>query len=228
MGYNYHRVRYFLLVSFIFIIGGLILCLDNAKIALHLKIIAYHSHFWDIFFKNITYIGDGAFALILLPYLVFYTRIQTFLLSFATCFIAGIYAQFFKKVIFTAAYRPSKLIPLDQLHQVSGIHLHSSHAFPSGHTTSAFAFFILLSFLFAKNKIAQVLLAFIAILVGLSRVYLSQHFLGDVLFGSSLGILAFMSAYALVVRLEYNFMNKTIAELIFPQHPSIARIKVRM
>ncbi|MGI9526775.1 MAG: phosphatase PAP2 family protein [Weeksellaceae bacterium] len=227
MELNFKSVSHFLLLSLIFIIIGLIFCVTNEKIALHLLINEYHSRFLDIFFKNITTVGDGAFALILLPYLLFYTKSRNFILSLSTCLLAGVFAQFFKKVVFTHSFRPSKLIPLDQLHIIEGVQLHTAHAFPSGHTTSAFAFFILLSFLFAKNRFSQLIFGFLAIVVGFSRVYLSQHFLGDVVFGASLGILAFVISTLLVNQLNYEFLDKRLLTLKPAQQKVLLSLRKR-
>ncbi|MXV37732.1 phosphatase PAP2 family protein [Flavobacteriaceae bacterium Ap0902] len=198
MELNMKRVRYFLLISLAFIFLGLSFCLTNDKIKLHLEINQYHDRFLDIFFKNITAIGDGAFALILLPYLLCYTKSRNYFLSLSTCLVAGVLAQFFKKVIFPDMYSPIKFIPIEDLHLITGVQLHSAQAFSSVHTTSAFAFFILLAFLFARNTVSQIIFGVLVILVGFSRIYLSQHFLADVLFGASLGIISFFISSILI------------------------------
>jgi len=65
--------------------------------------------------------------------------------------------------------------------------MHSSHSFPSGHTITAFAFFLALAF-FTKRPAIHFLYFLLAVLVGYSRVYLSQHFAIDVLAGSFVGV----------------------------------------
>lgn len=60
-------------------------------------------------------------------------------------------------------------------------------SFPSGHTMSGFALFTLVAFFFKKKWIG--LLCFIlALVVGLSRIYLMQHFLKDVFAGALIGV----------------------------------------
>jgi membrane-associated phospholipid phosphatase len=44
---------------------------------------------------------------------------------------------------------------------------------------------------FPKNQLMQIILAVLAALVGYSRMYLSQHFLEDVVAGACLGIFCF-------------------------------------
>jgi membrane-associated phospholipid phosphatase len=62
-------------------------------------------------------------------------------------------------------------------------------SFPSGHTMSAFGLFSLLALMAGpKQKKAAFLLALLAIFVGISRIFLVQHFLVDVLAGALLGM----------------------------------------
>lgn len=68
-------------------------------------------------------------------------------------------------------------------------------SFPSGHTFSAFATFCFFAFM-VKPPYLKIIFATFAILGGLARVYLSQHFLEDILFGGLLGLLLAMIATA--------------------------------
>jgi membrane-associated phospholipid phosphatase len=60
------------------------------------------------------------------------------------------------------------------------------HAFPSGHVAASTAFFGIL--IFARRRIGLACLA-IPILIGISRMYLSAHYLSDVVCAAVLGIL---------------------------------------
>ncbi|MFN9319021.1 MAG: phosphatase PAP2 family protein, partial [Chitinophagales bacterium] len=64
------------------------------------------------------------------------------------------------------------------------------HSMPSGHTYTAFYCMTFLIFFYNLNRSWQALLFPIAILVGVSRMYLMCHFKEDVFVGSILGILA--------------------------------------
>ena len=61
-------------------------------------------------------------------------------------------------------------------------------SFPSGHTMSGFALFTLLVFLLPKKKWVGLLLFSLALVVGISRIYLVQHFLKDVYVGALMGV----------------------------------------
>lgn len=63
-------------------------------------------------------------------------------------------------------------------------------SFPSGHTLAAFALYSLLALMAGRRFERWGLpLAFLAILVGVSRIFLMQHFLVDILGGAFLGLL---------------------------------------
>jgi membrane-associated phospholipid phosphatase len=77
---------------------------------------------------------------------------------------------------------------LDRIHFVKDLYILSVHSFPSGHTVTAFSAGVVLTYL-VKNKAWGVLFLVIAMLVGYSRMYLSQHFFEDVTVGSVVGVL---------------------------------------
>lgn len=73
------------------------------------------------------------------------------------------------------------------------------YSFPSGHTATAFA--IATSMSYYSKKRNQIILFSLAIIVGLSRMYLGAHYLTDVITGALIGILTstFVKKYEKVV-----------------------------
>jgi len=61
-------------------------------------------------------------------------------------------------------------------------------SFPSGHTMSGFALFTLMIFLLPQKNWIGLLFFSLALVVGVSRIYLVQHFLKDVYVGALIGI----------------------------------------
>lgn len=170
------------------IIGGCILILSTKK-DIHLFINAYHSTFFDYFFRYITYLGDGITPVVLTLAFLFITFRKSVEIA-ASGILAGLFAQMFKRLVFPDVIRPKPFFNgIAELYFVPGVHMHTTLSLPSGHTASAFALFFVLS-TFAKNKIVKILCLLMALLIGYSRMYLSQHFLIDVYLGSMIGVVA--------------------------------------
>lgn len=190
----------FIIASLILIVAGIIILATNEKVAIHMEINSHHNSFFDSFFKYWTYAGDGVVIPVLII-LIGVLSIKKYGLSIliaglSTLILVGGLSQIFKRVLYADALRPYKLIGHDQLYYIPGLKVHSFHSFPSGHTTAGFAFFAIISCVyFSKNRLMQVILALLAALVGYSRMYLSQHFLEDVVAGASLGLFCFIVVF---------------------------------
>ena len=149
----------------------------------------YHFPFLDIFFKYITYLGDGLTAL-LIVILLLIIRLDYGLISAIGLALSAMITQILKRFIFGEVPRPflvfKEQIDVGQWHLIDGVEMHQFYSFPSGHTTSIFGICILLSLIINQRKYNYGLFM-IALLVGFSRIYLSQHFLMDVFIGSLIG-----------------------------------------
>jgi len=171
----------------LFVLTLIVLIGSNEKANLHLWMISFNSPAADVFFRYYTFVGDW------IPYavvggLLFYRyRMALFVLvsQLATGLISIIIKQTWNEPRPILYFKEN--FPDIQLHQILGEHMHSSHSFPSGHTITAFAFFLALAF-FTKRPAIHFLYFLLAVLVGYSRVYLSQHFAIDVLAGSFVGV----------------------------------------
>lgn len=176
----------FLLAAFCFwLSAGAILFLFS-KGEIHLFMNQFHSNFFDYFFKYATYMGDGIVVIILILILAF-IKVRYGLFALAGFLSSGIIAQVLKRFVFSDAKRPLPFFNgIADLHLVPGVDVHSSRSFPSGHTTTAFAFFACAALL-THSKTARLFLFVLAFLTAYSRIYLSQHFLVDVFAGSIIG-----------------------------------------
>lgn len=154
-----------------------------------------HTPWADVFFKYMTQVGDGFFAVFVVLILLFIQRLWAGLAGL--CFlVSGIVTQFLKRVVFDDEVRPSKFFEGQWagFHRVEGVDLLTSNSFPSGHTTSAFAVFCLLALLVRDKRWGGVFLM-LACLVGYSRLYLFQHFMIDVYVGSLIGTITTVLLY---------------------------------
>jgi membrane-associated phospholipid phosphatase len=205
-------LKLFFFVCLVFISITLLGVFTYGKGPLHLIINQYNSIFQDIFFKYFTNVGDGLFAVFVLLVVLFVVKIRTFFVGLSTFLISGIICQVMKKIIFVDQLRPSKYFCSNQLHYVKGVVLHSYNSFPSGHATTAFAMFMFLAYIF-KNKYSQVFFAMTACLTAYSRVYLSQHFFGDVVAGSVVGIFSFIVSYSIFIPIRIKWFDKKLKSL---------------
>jgi membrane-associated phospholipid phosphatase len=86
--------------------------------------------------------------------------------------------------------RPRPFVAHEQIHPLYTVH---SSSFPAGHATTAFAGAVLLSW-FARRWTP--LFVALAVAVGFSRVYVGDHYVGDVIAGAFLGALVGFASLA--------------------------------
>jgi len=174
--------------------------------------------YYDNFFKFSSDLAEGIYYSILLLILGTFSFKYLFNGVITFLFSGGI-TQILKRIF---DYPRPKLFLgesiISNLHIVEGVKLYSKFSFPSGHTTAAFSMMFFLS-LIIPNKYAKILFAIFAAFMGLSRVYLVQHFLIDVIAGSIVGILSTLFIYKFILVQEkiifskwYNF---SLVEKIF-------------
>lgn len=179
---------FFSLTFFALIIGGIFLTFFSRE-EIHMAINSKHSALADGFFRIMTYLGDGLIFLIAIP-MAFMKSIKAALQLVFSAIFTGALALLGKHVLFKDSPRPMQYFKeIDQLRLVPGVDVHLWNSFPSGHTMAVFACCFSLVIIF-KNNVLSVILFIVAILVGYSRMYLSQHFLIDVEIGAVLGIVA--------------------------------------
>ncbi|MBR9859547.1 phosphatase PAP2 family protein, partial [bacterium] len=86
----------------------------------------------------------------------------------------------------------------EELIVVHGTDLHKHHSFPSGHTTAAFCMFGFLA-LSMRSRAWKVCGILVGVSVGLSRMFLGQHYPEDVLAGAILGTVVVTLVYRLTI-----------------------------
>lgn len=158
-----------------------------------------HNEVLDSFFKMITFLGDWPAYLLALFYLYPKFKIKGLLIVCSLSILVPISSHLSKT--FFKHPRPSLFFKnkseFQDVHKIKGVKLHEGFtSFPSGHTLSAFSVFSLLAFYTKKKWMTTLLFLMAAILVGISRVYLLQHFVEDIMMGAFLGVLlAFLIYY---------------------------------
>lgn len=200
---------HWLLWGFLYLLGILFLAIfQNSNFSIIVN--ASHNNFLDQFFKYITFLGDGRFVfLIALIYLFANKKYGISILI--SLIINTILIQVLKRVVFSNRFRPSfyfkHLIEDGSWNMIDGVELYEKFSFPSGHTALIFCLCMSIC-IFMKKKYFPLLLVLLAYIVGFSRIYLSQHFLIDVLAGGLIGSLIPILTFKYIEPLLFN-KNKT-------------------
>ena len=197
--------HHWLLWIFLFLLGTLLLTIYK-NLNFSIIVNAYHNSFLDQFFKYVTFFGDGRFVFFIAFIFLFANK------KFGTSILISliintILIQVLKRVVFTQKFRPGfyfkSLIEEGSWNMIDGVELYEKFSFPSGHTASIFCLCISICFLM-KKKYFSLLLVLLAYIVGFSRVYLSQHFLIDVLTGTLIGSIVPLLMYTYIEPLIFN------------------------
>ncbi|WP_424962036.1 phosphatase PAP2 family protein [Ekhidna sp.] len=171
-----------------------------------------HNPIWDFFFRYWTHTGSVYFFIATILVLIFLKRRFGLILSMVGIGVSLV-SSFFKFVVFPDIPRPSLFFEGQEiLAKVEGVHLLGLNSFPSGHAMAAFALATFIALMLQKNSYSVLLLT-MACLTALSRVYLAQHFLIDIMAGSLIGIII---ATAYYVGFEKYLNKETITEINTP------------
>ncbi|MFK8008718.1 MAG: phosphatase PAP2 family protein [Saprospiraceae bacterium] len=171
--------------------------------------------FLDLFFTYFTKMGEEIMYLVfLISFLFVKIRYAIFipLIGISVSIISHLTKSFF------AHDRPLMYLEnmglADQVNFVEGVQLHLGQtSFPSGHTMSAFALYGLVAFMFSRKKIWGVIFFVFALLIGLSRNYLVQHFFQDIYLGALIGFglsILFYWGQGKFILEENHWLNKPI------------------
>ena len=214
---------YFFLFALFFIIGCILLSqINQGDVILFFS--DHRNSVADVFFRNFTKMGEEIVYILSLIILLLYrfryailvplTAVLVTLLSFG----AKSFFSFNRPAVF---FQKDNII--DQINLIEGVQLLTGPtSFPSGHTMSGFAMYGLIAFLFPKKKAWAVLFFLMALLVGISRIYLVQHFLRDVVSGATAGTLLALLIYNAQAQFPYNpasIWDKGIWELVQKKQP---------
>jgi membrane-associated phospholipid phosphatase len=200
---------YFFIPYLIFIISGGLLLAIHSKVNIHLIFNSFHTTFLDSFFFYITYLGDGTTALLVVIMLLA-VKYRYALIVGLSNIIASSITQVLKQTLFADVVRPKKYFEgIYDLYFVPGVDNYFYYSFPSGHATTAFALYFSLS-LIVKNNTLKLLFFIIALLIGYSRVYLSQHFFGDVYAGSLIGVVVTILLYQTIQKIQADWLERSL------------------
>ncbi len=175
--------------------AGIIFATQKGEVILFFN--DHRSYYGDLFFRYGTMIGEEIAYLIILIFLFFYRRKAAWLIPITggvVMLVSKGLKELFQQDRPVAWFKKQDLYEV--LNTIEGEPLFSgASSFPSGHTMSAFALFGLLALLLSNQKWLGLPILIVAIIVGISRVYLIHHFFVDIYAGSIIGTLLAVIIY---------------------------------
>jgi membrane-associated phospholipid phosphatase len=195
--------RLFFGLWLLFFAVGLFFLLTLGKAASFVDLNAYHRTTLDTIFIWVTFLGNGVFSIVVFVIFLLQRRWSHASQVMLAFLLSALIAQILKNLF--SMPRPKQFFAPGQYHYfIEGVTGLGFASFPSGHTTSVFALATLLA-IFTKNRKAKIAFLLTGIAVGYSRIYLGQHFLGDVLMGSCIGTLTAVLVHWLFVERLQSF-----------------------
>jgi len=197
--YPFKYSRLFLILALLFILVLVVLGISLAKGSLVLYFADHRSVWANHFMLWATRLGEEHIYLLAILIMLFSSYRKSASLSLAG--ILSIILSFILKSIFSQP-RPIRYFSDQGMEEmmgtISGYEFHTAlTSMPSGHTIAAFSLFSLLA-MFYKNKLVSVICFSLALTVGISRMYLGQHFILDVAAGAFVGLIIAVFSYFLV------------------------------
>ena len=205
--HNFSRHSFFFIgyLFFLILISSILIFFEKKESSYWIN--QHGGEILDVFFKYITYLGDGWFAVVVILLLFLLSPKMKFGFYGVIAFVfTALITQFSKRVLFADSLRPSleyyTEFKAGLWRHIDGVELLGNNSFPSGHATSAFSVFCLLV-LVSNNKFWGLILFILACLAGFSRVYLAQHFLEDIFVGSLIGCVGTVIIYSFLENLNW-------------------------
>lgn len=193
----------------VFILGGIPL-LFYPQGSLLIQINEHRTDALDVFFRMFTKVGEAYGYLAVFFMLFVYKRKAAWgvpLLGIGVSLLAWIGKTLFQHPRPYLYFQRQGI--LAELEWIPGVHINKGlTSFPSGHTMAAFALFSFFAFCFPRKPWLSISCFMIALLVGISRMYLVQHFLKDVYTGAFLGVGMGVLAYQILNQFEQKLAVK--------------------
>lgn len=198
-----------------------ILSLVYGRSSTHIFINQFHTPFLDDFMRVVTWFGDGM-ILVLTALILLFIRIRYGLVFLSSFLLSSILVQLLKHTIFSGMPRPIKFFEGSDfdLHIINGMKYHYINSFPSGHAATAFALFFGFALL-VKNRLLKFVFLILASIVAFSRVYLSQHFLVDIIFGALAGVICIVISYICIFKLKNKRIDQPLFRIFKKRHSGL-------
>ena len=198
---NYKNFKIGLLLSMLFALALFIISYSYGKNNFFLLLNTDLGIAADCFFSFFSYLGDGLLWIPLLVYFMYKEGKKMLPLLISSFAITTAFTQVCKYLIVPDELRPTAAITNEFIHTVKGVTVHTTASFPSGHTATAFVFYLIFCLVF-ENKWWMIVGLLYAVTVGYSRIYLAQHFPYDVAAGIVVAIVSVI--FSLIIQIGFD------------------------
>jgi len=182
-----YKIRMFFIPYLVVLAACLIIKLTCSREEIYFAVNSHNYAWAGAVAPYCTDLGNGWTTVALAAVLLLFNYGKSFVLA-VTYAVTSIFAQIVKHIF--DAPRPILYFKdqLAHIHFVKGVYMLSLHSFPSGHTVTAFSTAVVITY-WCRNKFWGLPLLLLAMCVGYSRMYLSEHFFEDVTAGSAIGVI---------------------------------------
>ncbi len=180
-------LKTFFLIYLPFLVAGLLFISLLEKGEMLLLINRYSREGWDHIVDGVTDLGLGGTIAGIMVILAFF-RIRYAVMGLFNLTLVGLFTFLLKRIFYEQVRPLSYFQSTDFYRVVQSNEMNYLHSFPSGHTMTIFAAMSMLAY-FSGSRITGFFLFLIALIVGITRIYLCQHFFIDVYFGSVFGLM---------------------------------------
>lgn len=210
----FYRRRLLYIVWLISLIIGTVIVLNTNKGDAILYLNGFYNQWTVPIFSFFTRMGEWAGFLVPFVYFMIFKPIKYQVGFVFVGLLTLILVYFFKHIVYPDTLRPIVFFELNNIELLnrSNIPLNRKHTFPSGHTTAGFAYFFYAA-LCAKHRFFTMTFFGMAFLIGFSRIFLAQHFVIDVVAGSTLGVAIATGVYFFLIyrdSIKSPFLNKKL------------------
>jgi membrane-associated phospholipid phosphatase len=181
------RIKWLLIPYLVILCICLIIKLAFTRETIYFTVNGINGPVADFLAPFATDLGNGWTAVIIAAVLTLFSYRKALIIATAFA-VTSIVAQVLKYIFDEPRPKLYFKDQLSRIHFVKAVEILSYNSFPSGHTITAFMLAALFTY-WSRNKAWGLLFLLIAIMVGYSRMYLSEHFFEDVTAGSVVGVI---------------------------------------
>ena len=205
----FRSIYFFSVFIFLLITGSIILTICT-KEEVTLWVNAHYFSFLDMLVLTVNEMGRAWFCVVFIFVILIWKGWRT-ALNGAFCISGAVLVTtILKHLVFPGKPRPTLHFEgIADLRLLENVVQLQTETFPSGHTTAAFAMATFLALIISGKKFHW-FIPIIAVLVGYSRIYLSQHFITDVYAGMTIGVVFTTIIFLTMQKIEKNLITPTI------------------